>query len=364
MRRLLSLSLYVYSVYIEEKVNKHLTVLIFSCHFGNRIGLCYTGYYMIRLGNETNTTRSGFTIVELLIVVVVIAILAAITILAYTGIQERTRASAAQSSVSQAGKKIAAYAVTNSNRYPTDLNEIGLSSTDTEKYTYIVNNDITPAHYCISVTNIQSPSLSYAFSSTSGSVLEGVCVRNYALDPNAAGSPAYLKGIGSNQASSTLTIESDRSFTGTTSYRRNVNGTGQAYGGMTANGTIAQDQRVQWSYEVYSTRAGTMNNWGVGQRVSNGNNLGTGGAVGNQTVTLNGWKHMATSMSPSEDVTMDRYGGYNLQVQSGDQVWMDSFMITVTDDEYQFADGSYPGWVWEGSPNASTSFGPTKLYGL
>jgi len=38
--------------------------------------------------------QSGFTIVELLIVVVVIAILAAITIVAYNGIQNRAKSSA------------------------------------------------------------------------------------------------------------------------------------------------------------------------------------------------------------------------------------------------------------------------------
>ena len=49
----------------------------------------------------------GFTIVELLIVVVVIAILAAITIVSYNGIQNRANDSAAKSEVSQNAKTIA-----------------------------------------------------------------------------------------------------------------------------------------------------------------------------------------------------------------------------------------------------------------
>lgn len=46
-------------------------------------------------------SQSGFTIVELLIVIVVIAILAAITIAAYNGIQQRARDSAAKSDLGQ-----------------------------------------------------------------------------------------------------------------------------------------------------------------------------------------------------------------------------------------------------------------------
>ena len=62
--------------------------------------------------------QKGFTIVELLIVVVVIAILAAITIVGFTGIQDRAKQSALQSDVSQAAKKVSLSAVDLNEQYP------------------------------------------------------------------------------------------------------------------------------------------------------------------------------------------------------------------------------------------------------
>jgi prepilin-type N-terminal cleavage/methylation domain-containing protein len=53
--------------------------------------------------------QSGFTIVELLIVIVVIGILAAITIVAYNGIQNRSKATSAQSLAGQVAKKAEAW---------------------------------------------------------------------------------------------------------------------------------------------------------------------------------------------------------------------------------------------------------------
>ena len=48
----------------------------------------------------------GFTIVELLIVIVVIAILAAITVVAFNGIQDRARNSSIQTDLTNFAKKI------------------------------------------------------------------------------------------------------------------------------------------------------------------------------------------------------------------------------------------------------------------
>ncbi len=61
--------------------------------------------------------QKGFTIVELLIVIVVIAILAAISIVAYTGIQDRAKASAAESLATNISKKADIFYTLNSN-YP------------------------------------------------------------------------------------------------------------------------------------------------------------------------------------------------------------------------------------------------------
>ena len=73
------------------------------------------------------SAHRGFTIVELLIVIVVIAILAAITIVAYNGIRSSANASAAQSSVQQAFKKVEAQKLLDGS-YPASLSAAGISN--------------------------------------------------------------------------------------------------------------------------------------------------------------------------------------------------------------------------------------------
>jgi type II secretion system protein G len=61
--------------------------------------------------------QTGFTIVELLIVIVVIGILAAITVVAYSGIQSRARFAAYSTDIESIYKAILSYQIDNSS-YP------------------------------------------------------------------------------------------------------------------------------------------------------------------------------------------------------------------------------------------------------
>ncbi len=73
--------------------------------------------------------QDGFTIVELLIVIVVIAILAAITIVSYNGITARANSSSAQAMASGVAKKAEAFAAdATSTGYPSAFSQLTAST--------------------------------------------------------------------------------------------------------------------------------------------------------------------------------------------------------------------------------------------
>lgn len=117
-------------------------------------------------------TSPAFTIVELLIVIVVIAILATVVTVAYNGVQDRARASAAQTAVQQALTKIQTYAVDNSENYPATLAAVGISDSSSTTYQYTVDNTASPRAYCITAT---VSGVNYYVSQTVSTPTVGTC---------------------------------------------------------------------------------------------------------------------------------------------------------------------------------------------
>ncbi len=112
----------------------------------------------------------GFTIVELLVVIVIIAILAAISVVAYTGIQNRAIITTLKSDLSQAAKQLAIAHATDG-VYPVGSVPPSLlhaSPTNTFQYT----SDGTD--YCLTITSTRSAAAAYRITN-SGSTEEGVC---------------------------------------------------------------------------------------------------------------------------------------------------------------------------------------------
>jgi len=119
--------------------------------------------------NQSNKPqkRQGFTIVELLVVIVVIGILAAITIVSYTGISQKAITATLQSDLDGASRQLKLYQVEHS-QYPTSfdadncpnpvdtkycLNPSSDNTFDRTAYAASVNNSTNPQTFTLDATN-------------------------------------------------------------------------------------------------------------------------------------------------------------------------------------------------------------------
>ncbi len=133
----------------------------------------------------------GFTIVELLVVIVVIGILAAITIVSYTGITQRATASSLQSDLANASKQLKLFQIDNS-AYPTTI-DCAQPDSSTNKclrvssgtsFTYQPDNTATPQTFSLIATK---GSTNYRITSDSTPLAVSlICPLNFIVVPGSS----------------------------------------------------------------------------------------------------------------------------------------------------------------------------------
>jgi len=328
----------------------------------------------------TPQKKSGFTIVELLIVIVIIGILAAITIVSFNGIQDRAKTAAAQAAAVQANQKILAATFDNADNYPVaagvngidNLAAIGITNNGDTTYQYSADNTVSPKTFCLTTTkDTKSSYISNATTTpqTGGCPGHGVggvaAITNLATNPSVeatTGNWGYYLAGGAATASRGL----GGGYTGSNYFRLTWTAastvvSGGFYPYSMGAGTITANATYMGSVYVRTSKNQTM--FSQMQFKDAGNttlNTVNGPVV---TVQANVWTRLSTSaVAPTNAysglLTAYAFSGGTMW-QPGDTLDGDGAMLTAGSTLYNYADGgSSSSWVWNGAANASTSTGP------
>lgn len=319
--------------------------------------------------------RRGFTIVELLIVIVVIGILAAITIIAYNGIQAKAAVASLQSDLENDNKQLIAYLATSSTGYPTAIdcsaspaaNSICLKSSGTTTYQYTVNNtSLSAPSYCLTAT---TGTTSYFIGGTASNPTPGGCpghgvggnnaITN--IDPNSSVETGLTGIAGPNLA--VITSDTTKSYSGTTSalstmplkgasttginfYSGNIGNVGSP---LALNSTYTVSA---WVYVPSATVDMCLSIQGTGliQQTKVG-----------CTSVKDAWTRISAviTTNPSTAGTFVFYVLNSTATTANMSFYSDAFMVTSGSTLYNYADPNVnSSWVWNGTANASTATGP------
>ncbi len=310
-------------------------------------------------------TNSGFTIVELLIVIVVIAVLATITIVAYNGIQARARISSVSSALAQTKKKIALWQVDNPGIAPSDLATAGISNTSDVTYQYTAGSNGT---YCITATN---GTTSYKISESTSPVAGGcpghgqggvAAITNLATNPSVESTATGWAVAHWQGATGTAARDTSAGATGTGSYKMtwSTSSTAVNAGIMSTYAPTSPGSTYVISAYVKSPAATTVQ--ANVRQYPNADGTGTFLDVAGSTTSVpaNTWTRISatTTVTAGYNSIGLRLGLTAYMPVAGDTFAADGLMVTQGTTLYSYADGNSANWVWNGTTNNSTSTGP------
>ncbi len=306
--------------------------------------------------------NAGFTIVELLIVIVVIGILAAISIVAYNGVTNNANVASAQSDLENVSKSFETYKIQNNDMYPATASALKASAGNT--LTYVPNP--TNTGYCASITN-QATTL--FITNTNTTQQSGTCTITN-LIPNPSFTTAFSPWAVNNGGGGTTTSGRvvNGGVDGGAFYRiawTSAQTSGSAYVTMGDAGTNAAARLPLTPGSSYVMTAYVRASWPEKVRLSTTPYDSGGAALATTnstyiTLTPNIWTRLSLSFtSPSNEVSqVVRMNQYTTPyAANGDTFDFDEVMLTAGTANYIYADGNTPGWTWSGVADNSTSSG-------
>jgi prepilin-type N-terminal cleavage/methylation domain-containing protein len=310
----------------------------------------------------------GFTIVELLIVIVVIGILAAITIVAYNGIQQRAKAAAVSSALTQAAKKLAVYQVDNS-AYPSSGNLAAAGITDSQDITYQYTG--SGSTFCVTAT---SGNVSYQITDTSNPTAGGcpghgqggvAPITNLVRNPTAAANATdwiATASAGGAPTGTRLTGQSTPLTGVTTAYRGTLTGTPSSWWRVQNSQPAPVTAGASYTLSSYVRSSiaggtGVIIIWMDGTGLTVLENAGTG--VSQAADTWGRRSVTATAPAGAVSARLQAYAPTGLGV-AGATIDATGMMFVQSSSLSNYADGNTPNWIWTGTANNSTSSGPPQ----
>lgn len=296
--------------------------------------------------------NAGFTIVELLIVIVVIGILAAITVVAYNGIQERARVATITTDLSGATRLLALHE-TDKGSYPATLAETndnqGVKASAGTTYQY----STTGSTYCLTATK---GAASYKVSNDAMTPTAGGCaghgVGGVAAITNHATNPSFESNTTSAGTANgaTLTRQASSAIIGGYGVRVsapansiNDSGINLSTGNVTSGTTYTFSASVR-SLIATSYRLSVQGTFGTGNSPTTAFNAGEVKRL-STTVAATGTGKPAVYILRSNGAVVTDFD-------------VDGVMQTEGSTLYNYADGTSANWIWNSTVNNSTSTGP------
>jgi len=295
----------------------------------------------------THSTKKypGFTIVELLIVIVVIGILAAITIVAFNGVQNKANIAALQSDLSNASKKLQIDKV-NTGAFPDTLAAADGGKGITGSGNTVLNYVKDGTNYCLAAA--RGGNL-YKITNTA-TVTTGTCnpvITNLIDNPS-------VEADTSNWASHTGYNGARVAVSDGWAYQATRNATSPAAVYITRTNPIPVTIGTTYTASVWVTSSAATSLY-IRIRDSTQADIQAQefASIPANTPT----RLSVTGVIPPTVTTLAHFAIVSQSASVGSTLTLDKAMFTEGSTLYAYSDGNTPGWSWTGTFNNSISSG-------